>query len=222
VYNLKILFLENINKVDLKSEYVRTGYYFNWPTLKKMRDVTDLKHLINIVKDNGYHINDDSKTYSQIIEDIERSYYNNLKILKYQSTEEFEVRGYIEKLIDHKNFDFALRRTVFNYNLEYLEGGSITKEKLKNTEFKDIEDVVKFFNVENFCKESCSDISWLEELYERKITDWVIHQAFTKPVSVIGVIGYIRRLDNERRNIRSIAVSKGIMSPEEIKAKLIK
>jgi len=51
----------------------------------------------------------------------------------------------------------------------------------------------------------------LEELYERKITDWVIHQAFTKPFSIIGVVGYIRRLDNE-----------GIMTPEEIKAKLIK
>ncbi len=222
VSNLKILFLEHFNKTDFKSEYVRTGYYFNWPTLKKMRDVTDLKHLINIVKDKGYHINDDSKTYSQIIEDIERSYYNNLKILKYEDIEEFEVRGYIEKLIDHKNFDFALRRTVFNYDLEYLEGGSISKDKLKTGEFKNIEDVVKFFNVENMCKESCNDISWLEELYDRKITSWVIHQAFTKPVSVIGVIGYIRRLDNERRNIRSIAVSKGIMSPEEIKAKLIK
>ena len=222
VHNLKILFLEHFNKEEFKTEYVRTGYNFNWPTLKKMRDVTDLKHLINIVKDKGYNISDDSKTYSEIIEDIERSYYINLKYLKNECYEELEVKSYIEKLIDHKNFDLALRKTAFNYKLEYLEGGSITKNSLNAHEFKSIEDVVKFFNVENFCNETCGDISWLEELYERKITEWVIHQAFTKPFSIIGVIGYIRRLDNERRNIRSISVSKGIMKPEEIKAKLIK
>jgi vacuolar-type H+-ATPase subunit C/Vma6 len=222
VYNLKILFLEHFKKEEYKSEYVWAGYNFNWPTLKKMRDVTDLKHLINIVRDKGYYISDDSKTYSDIIEDIERSYYNNLKSLKYDCYEELEVRSYIEKLIDHKNFDLALRKTAFNYNLDYLEGGSIEKEKLTSHEFKTIEEVVSFFNVENFCDETCGDLSWLEELYERKITDWVIHQAFTKPFSIIGVIGYIRRLDNERRNIRSIAISKGVMAPEEVKAKLIK
>ena len=222
VYNLKILFLEHFNKSDFKSEYVRTGYYLNWPTLKKMRDVTDLKHLINIVKDKGYHIRDESKTYSEIIEDIERSHYNNLKYLRYKSYEEPEVSEYIKKLIDHKNFDLALRKTVFSYDLEYLEGGSFKKEMLGVQEFKTIEDVVSFFKVENFCNEKCGDISWLEELYERKITDWVIHQAFTKPFSIIGIVGYIRRLDNERRNIRSIAISKGIMKPDEIKAKLIK
>jgi vacuolar-type H+-ATPase subunit C/Vma6 len=222
VFNLKILFLEHFNKEEFKSDYVRTGYNFNWSTLKKMRDVTDLKHLINIVKDKGYHIREESKTYSEIIEDIERSYYNNLKSLKHECYDELEVRTYIEKLIDHKNFDLALRKTAFTYDLEYLEGGSINKEELSVQDFKTIEDVVNFFKVENFCGEKCGDISWLEELYERKITDWVIHQAFTKPFSIIGVVGYIRRLDNERRNIRSIAVSKGIMTPEEIKAKLIK
>lgn len=222
VYNLKILFLEFFNKEDFKSDYVRTGYHFNWPTLKKMRDVTDLKHLINIVKDKGYYISDDSKTYAEIIEDIERSYYNNLKCLKNECYEDLEVKGYIEKLINHKNFDLALRKTAFNYKIEYLEGGSIPKSNLNTQDFKSIEEVVKFFDVEHFCGETCGDISWLEELYERKITEWVIHKAFVKPVSIIGVVGYIRRLDNEQKNVRSIATAKGIMSPEEIKNKLIK
>ena len=142
---------------------------------------------------------------------------NKAKFIEASSYEEI-----IEISEKNKNFDLALRRTAFNYKVEYLEGGSFKKETLNVQEFKNIEDVVKFFNVENFCKESCNDISWLEELYERKITNWVIHQAFTKPFSIIGVIGYIRRLDNERRNIRSIAVSKGIMKPEDIKSKLIK
>ncbi len=220
VYNLKLLFLEAIEGGDYASDYVQVGAT-SGKKLERMRAVKDVELLKRIVSDMGYSIGNETQKYAQIIDEIEKAYYERLAALKALCDDEPEVRTYLEKLIDYKNFDLALRAHKFGSKVEYLGGGSVPKDKAKKASAEGVDALVKLYGLEDVYEKSKGDLSWMEELYDRKLMAWITKSGAANPFSMAGIIGFVKRLDIERRNVRSIAVSKGVLKPEEIKPRLI-
>ncbi|MEM3364353.1 MAG: V-type ATPase subunit [Candidatus Micrarchaeia archaeon] len=220
VYNLKLLFLEAMKGGDFTYDYVPAGA-ISGRRLERLRAVKDIELLKRIVTEMGYTISSNSQEYAHIVDDIERAYYRRIAELKRLCEDEPEVRIYIEKIIDYKNFDLALRAHKFGWNVTYISGGSVPLDKVKKASSEGIDAIVRLFGVGDIYDKSKGDLSWMEELYERKLMLWIMKAGNSNPFSMAGIIGFINRLDIERRNLRSIAVSKGVLKPEEIKPRLI-
>jgi vacuolar-type H+-ATPase subunit C/Vma6 len=220
VYNLKLLFLEAIEGGDFTSDYVQVGAA-SGKRLERMRAVKDVELLKRIVSDMGYSIGNETLKYAQIIDEIERAYYERIAGLKALCDDEPEVRTYLEKLIDYKNFDLALRAHKFGSKVEYLDGDSVPKDKARKASAEGVDALVKLYGLADVYEKSKGDLSWMEELYDRKLMMWITKSGAANPFSMAGIIGFVKRLDIERRNVRSIAVSKGVLKPEEIKPRLI-
>ncbi|MGC8923898.1 MAG: V-type ATPase subunit [Candidatus Micrarchaeia archaeon] len=216
VYNLKVLFLEVMGKLR-DGDYVEGGT-FSGKRLELLRNVKDVELLKRIVANYGYMIDKGSVEYSEIAEDIEKSYYAMLEQLKKMCFDESEVRGYIESIIDYKNFDLVIRK---GKDARLLPGGKIDHKEILRALRNGQEGLLKLFGLEELYEQCNGSLSWLEEMYDREILKNAIREGSIKPFSMIGVIGFIRRLDVERRNIRSIAVAKGVLTSEEIKKRII-
>ncbi|MCX8200461.1 MAG: V-type ATPase subunit [Candidatus Micrarchaeota archaeon] len=220
VYNLKLLFLEAMKGRNFGDDYVPVGAV-SGRRLERLRAVKDIELLKRIVTEMGYEISSESQEYAQVIDDIERAYYRRIARLKDVCADEPEVRMYIEKIIDYKNFDLAIRTRKFGWKITYLSGGSVPVDKIKKACAEGDEALVRLFGVADIYEKSKGDLSWMEELYERKLMQWIMKVGSANPFSMAGIIGFINRLDVERRNLRTIAVSKGVLKPEEIKPRLM-
>lgn len=217
VYNLKNLFLE-VMKGRTFGEYLNAGeVYKRLPALREMKDA---ELLCRVVSNMGYHINKESKNYDQIVDDIERAYYAKIYTLKplCDTHDEWEVKQYIEDVIDYKNFDIAIRR---GSDGEFIEGGSVPIKLIKKAAKNGRDHIIKIFGLQKLYEKCSGDLSWMEELYDRKILASIIKRGNVNPFSLAGVIGFIKLLDIERRNVRSIAIAKKALSAEQIKSKII-
>ncbi len=217
VYNLKNLFLE-VMKGRKFGSYVNAGDVRR--KLDALREIKDVELLCRIVSNMGYAISKESKTYDRIVEDVERSYYERICALKKlcDAHDEWEVKKYIESIIDYKNFDIAIRKEK---EVKFIDGGSIHASQIINAISKGREALIKLFGLQKLYSESNEDLSWMEELYDRMMLKDIIRKGNVNPFSLAGVIGFIKLLDIERRNIRSIAVAKNVLSAEQIKRKII-
>ncbi len=220
-YNLRMLFLEAFRGAGYSPDYIEAGRV-SGRRLGLLRDVEDVALLKKIVSDMGYPIHKESEKYVEIVDDIERAYYERLNQLKSMCGDEPEVRMYIEKMIDYKNFDLALRRMKGNIaEPKFLEGGSVHESVIRKAMGGNAADVAEVFGIGDLYEKYGSDPSWLEEMYDRKLLEWAMSTGAAEPFSMIGIIGFIKRLDVERRNIRSIAIAKNILSADEIKKRII-
>gem|GEM_PF-4641423 len=220
LYNLRLLFLEAMEGGDYSSEYVQVGS-ISGKRLERMRAAKDIDLLKKIASEMGYTISTDSTRYAQIVDDMERAYYKRIAELKALCDDEPELRICLEKMIDYKNFDLAVRALKFGSTVKYIAGGEVPIDKTKKAVGEGMEALVKVYGLEKVYEKSKGDLSWTEELYDREIMLWITKASVANPFSMAGVIGFIGRLDIERRNLRSIVVSKGVLKPEEIKSKLI-
>jgi len=102
-----------------------------------------------------------------------------------------------------------------------MGGGLVPTDAIKKGMKLGVEEVVELFGIREEYGKCEGNLSWLEEMYDRKLLKWVVRSGSANPFSVIGIVGFVRLLDIEARNVRSIAVAKSVFGPDEIKGKII-